>query len=231
MKKTIIILLSISILSCGTKKELAKTQQNNSELSQKVSELQTKLGQISQEKENLEEQNQECRKRVSEMTNSLENQKSYTEIYKQKNERLTNSITEMEKQMPKENVEYIEVVEFEEEKKQIPVEEIFTIVEQMPMFPGGEEKLMEFLSNNLKYPEQAKENEIQGKVYIQFVVNENGSLEDHKVLRGLSKECDEEAKRVMKLMPNWTPGQQRGKAVKTKMVIPISFVLSQSAKK
>lgn len=100
--------------------------------------------------------------------------------------------------------------------------EIFTVVEEQPMFNGD---LYEYLSNQIKYPEEAKELGIQGKVYVTFVVEKDGSITDIKVLRGIGGGCDEEAVRVVKTMPNWTPGKQRGNAVRVQFNLPIKFTL------
>ncbi|MDB4088585.1 energy transducer TonB [Flavobacteriales bacterium] len=103
--------------------------------------------------------------------------------------------------------------------------EIFSIVEVMPEFPGGQAKMLSYISNKVRYPEIAKENNIQGKVYIQFVVNKDGSLSDAKVVRGIGGGCDEEALRAVNSMPNWTPGKQRGKPVRTRFILPVRFHL------
>ena len=101
--------------------------------------------------------------------------------------------------------------------------EVFTIVESMPEFPGGESALENFLKDNIFYPKAARENHIQGTVYITFVVEKDGSLSDIKVLRGIGGGCDEEALRVVKLMPKWIPGKQNGKAVKVQYTLAVRF--------
>lgn len=101
----------------------------------------------------------------------------------------------------------------------------FTIVEEMPKYPGGEKALFSYLSQNIKYPEYAKENNITGTVYIRFIVNEDGSLSDFKVLKGLHSSIDNEAIRVIKAMPNWSIGKQNGKAVRVEYSLPIKFTL------
>lgn len=103
---------------------------------------------------------------------------------------------------------------------------IFTVVEDMPSFPGGDEARIKFLRDNINYPQMAKENGIQGTVYVTFVVEENGKVTDVKVLRGIGSGCDEEAVRVVKMMPLWKPGKQSGKAVRVQFNMPIRFVLS-----
>ncbi len=103
--------------------------------------------------------------------------------------------------------------------------QIFTIVEQMPEFPGGEEKLFEYLGKNIKYPAMARENGITGTVYVTFVVEGNGKITDVKKLRGIGGGCDEEAIRVVKSMPEWKPGKQNGKSVRVQYNLPIKFTL------
>ncbi len=106
---------------------------------------------------------------------------------------------------------------------------IYQIVEQIPKFPGGESALMEYVSKNVAYPEEAKEKEIQGRVFIGFVVEKDGSVSNVKVLRGIGGGCDEEAVRVIKGMPKWKPGMQKGKPVRVSYQIPINFKLDDDA--
>lgn len=107
-----------------------------------------------------------------------------------------------------------------------PVEEqIFTVVEQQADFPGGQGELGKFLQKNLKYPPAASRANVQGKVFLSFVVGSDGRITDVSVLKGLGFGCDEEAIRVVKSMPRWTPGKQSGRAVKSRFNLPISFVL------
>ena len=104
--------------------------------------------------------------------------------------------------------------------------EIFTVVEDQPNFPGGDEARMIYLKDNIKYPQMARESGIQGTVYITFVVERNGSVTDVKVLRGIGGGCDEEAIRVIENMPKWNPGKQRGKPVRVQFNMPIKFTLA-----
>jgi len=107
-----------------------------------------------------------------------------------------------------------------------PVEEqIFQVVEQNPEFPGGLGALGQYLSKNIKYPAAASRANISGKVFLTFVVNTDGSIQDISVLKGLGFGCDEEAQRVVKGMPKWKPGKQSGRNVRVKYNLPISFVL------
>jgi len=109
---------------------------------------------------------------------------------------------------------------------QAPVEaEIFTVVEEAPSFPGGDEKLYEFLGENMVYPQMARESGIQGIVYVTFVVEPNGAITNVRVLRDIGGGCGNEATRVVKAMPSWTPGKQRGKAVRVQFNLPVKFTL------
>ena len=112
------------------------------------------------------------------------------------------------------------------EKEPAPVaEEIFTFVEEYPEFPGGDKALREYILNNIKYPEVARTSGITGTVYVQFVVEKDGSISDVKVVRGIGGGCDEEAVRVVKSMPRWKPGKQRGQPVRVYFTLPIEFKL------
>ena len=102
---------------------------------------------------------------------------------------------------------------------------VYQIAEEMPEFPGGVEALMDFVGKNVKYPEEAKEKEISGRVFVSFVIEKDGSVSNVKVLRGIGGGCDEEAIRVIKAMPKWTPGKQKGKPVRVNYQIPINFKL------
>ena len=118
--------------------------------------------------------------------------------------------------------EYVapEVVE-----EEVVEQEIFQIVEEMPSFPGGEGKLLEYVATHIKYPQIARETGIQGRVFIGFVVEPDGSVSNVKLLRGIGGGCDEEAMRVIKSLPKWKPGKQRGKAVRVSYQIPVLFKL------
>ncbi len=111
------------------------------------------------------------------------------------------------------------------EEEEVVETEIFTVVESMPEFPGGAEQMMIFIAKNIKYPPMARESGIQGRVFVNFVVEPNGSVSNVKVLRGIGGGCDEEAIRVVETMPKWTPGRQRGKAVRVSFNLPVRFTL------
>lgn len=111
-----------------------------------------------------------------------------------------------------------------EEKKEV-ANKVFDVVEQMPSFPGGNEALMKFLQENVKYPVVAQENGVQGRVVVSFVVERDGSITDVKVVRSVDPSLDKEATRVVKSMPRWIPGKQNGAAVRVKYNVPVSFRL------
>ncbi len=103
---------------------------------------------------------------------------------------------------------------------------IYSFVEEMPEFPGGQNAMYSFLSKNLVYPKKAIENDISGKVYVQFVVRKDGALDNIKISKGLGYGCDEEVIRVLKLMPKWKPGKSNGKPVATQFTLPVAFTLN-----
>ena len=106
-----------------------------------------------------------------------------------------------------------------------PEHDVYQIVEQMPEFPNGQEALMLYIAKQVKYPPEAKKAGAQGRVFIGFIVEPDGSLSDYKVLRGIGYGCDEEALRVVKSMPKWQPGMHRGKAVRVQYLVPVNFKL------
>ena len=118
-----------------------------------------------------------------------------------------------------------EYVPVEVEEEEVVEAEVFTIVEEMPSYPGGDMKMYEYLGKNIKYPQIARESGIQGRVFVNFVVEPDGSVSNVKVLRGIGGGCDEEAIRVVKSMPKWKPGKQRGKAVRVSYTLPVVFKL------
>lgn len=121
---------------------------------------------------------------------------------------------------------FIPKVEVEEVEEETEEETIFTVVEESASFPGGMQELYKYVGSNLVYPQQARETGTQGKVFITFVVEKDGSLTDVKVLRDIGSGCGEEAVRVVKSMPKWKPAKQRGKAVRMQFNLPISFTLA-----
>ena len=127
----------------------------------------------------------------------------------------------------------VETDEINGETKYVPVnaieeedpERIFEVVEDMPDFPGGQATLMKFLKENIQYPAVAKENGVQGRVIVQFVVERDGTISNVKVARGVEPNVNKEALRVVKSMPRWKPGTQRGKTVRVKFTVPVMFRL------
>ena len=120
--------------------------------------------------------------------------------------------------------EYVPVeVSKEEEAEEV---QIFTVVESMPSYPGGEAARIQYLNENIRYPQMARESGIQGRVFVTFVVERDGSVTDVKVLRGIGGGCDEEAIRVIQNMPKWEAGKQRGKPVRVQFNMPILFKLN-----
>lgn len=124
--------------------------------------------------------------------------------------------TEVEEYIP------LAIVEEDEEEEEAPV---FNVVESMPQFPGGNAGRIAYLNENMKYPLMALESGIQGKVFVSFVVEKDGSITDVKVLRGIGGGCDEEAIRVVQNMPKWNPGKQRNVPVRVQFNMPIHFIL------
>ncbi len=105
---------------------------------------------------------------------------------------------------------------------------VFKVVENMPEYPGGIDALKNDISGAIKYPEEAKKNNISGKVFVSFVVNKEGKVENPKIERGVDPLLDKEALRVIKLLKTWSPGSQRGVKVKVMFTVPINFALDNS---
>ena len=104
--------------------------------------------------------------------------------------------------------------------------EVFQVVEEQPMFPGGMQELMKFMQTNIRYPKEAQERGIQGRVIVQFVVNKDGSISEECVVRSVDSQLDAEAIRIIRSMPNWTPGKQRGEPVRVRFTLPVTFRLN-----
>lgn len=122
-----------------------------------------------------------------------------------------------------ENIEITPVVVEQDEEED--EQEIFQVVEQDPEFPGGVEALYKYIQSNIKYPQLAKENNITGRVFVTFVVEKDGSVSNVKAARDIGGGCGAEAVRVVKSMPKWKPGKQRGKAVRAAYTLPVNFTL------
>lgn len=128
---------------------------------------------------------------------------------------------------------YVEPMDEVGQMSQVPVDaattdQIFMVVEKSATFLGGQQAWGEYLKNNLKYPEKAIAQGIEGSVYLSFVTDENGVLSDIKVSRGIGGGCDQEAIRMIQESPNWSPAEQRGRAVKARMAIRVVFKLGSA---
>jgi periplasmic protein TonB len=119
----------------------------------------------------------------------------------------------------------VEDIVFSDPVEEEVAEEIFTIVEDQPQPKGGMAAFYEYVGKNLKYPAQARRMGIEGKVFVEFVVDKDGTITDVKAIKGIGAGCDEEAIRVIQLAPKWSPGKQRGRPVKVRMILPITFKL------
>ena len=111
------------------------------------------------------------------------------------------------------------------QNKKTSNDKVFEKVEDMPEFPGGEQAMMDFVSKNVVYPQEAQEKGISGRVFVSFIVEKDGSVNEVKVMRGIGGGCDDEAVRVIKAMPKWKPGKMKGKPVRVSYMMPITFKL------
>jgi periplasmic protein TonB len=123
-----------------------------------------------------------------------------------------------------EEVSVVEEVQEEVKEEEAPTE-VFVVVEEMPAFPGGDKAMMEFIYANIQYPEIAKENNIQGRVVLRFCVTYKGGVDQVTVIKGVDPSLDDEAKRVIKMLPAWKPGKQGGKPVNVWYSVPVTFQL------
>ena len=119
----------------------------------------------------------------------------------------------------------IEEVEFEEPAEEEETDEIFTIVEQQPEPAGGMSAFYAYVGKRIKYPSQARRMGVEGRVFVQFVVERDGTIQDVQAVKGIGAGCDEEAVRIVKSHPKWKAGKQRGKPVRVRMILPITFRL------
>jgi TonB family protein len=127
------------------------------------------------------------------------------------------------------NVEALDTVK--EDYLKTDTNEVFTIVEEMPEFPGGDQAMYKFIGENIKYPKEALKAGIQGVVFVNFIVNKDGSISGANVLRGIGGGCNEESLRVVNMMPTWKPGMQKGKYVTVQYNLPIRYILKEPVKK
>lgn len=107
------------------------------------------------------------------------------------------------------------------------IKDVFHVVEQMPAFPGGDKALLDYIKANIQYPESAIESALEGRVVVRFIVRKDGTLSNLKIVKSLQEDCDKEALRIVKKMPQWIPGKQRGKEVDVYYAIPVLFRLNQ----
>ena len=126
------------------------------------------------------------------------------------------------------NVEWVDIDEYDvvTVEPEPEEEEIFMVVEDQPEFPGGTAALLEYLRKNIKYPAICRENNIQGRVLVTFIVNKDGAIVEPEVVKSVNPSLDKEALRVSSQMPNWKPGSQRGKPVRVKYTVPVNFRLN-----
>ena len=112
---------------------------------------------------------------------------------------------------------------FAQQETTATAEKVFDVVDEMPSFPGGQGAMMEFLSKNIKYPVVAEENGIQGRVLVKIVVKKDGTIDSPKVIKSVDPSLDKEAVRVVKTMPKWIPGKQKGEPVNVSFTVPVTF--------
>lgn len=101
--------------------------------------------------------------------------------------------------------------------------EVYSMVDERAQFPGGQNEMLKYLQENLQYPEDAKANNVHGRVIVKFIVERDGSLSDIKVMKGIGSGCNEEAIRLIQSMPKWKPGKNKGKEVRVSMMVPVNF--------
>ena len=216
---------------------LLKQQQETvvNQMSEEVSEEEEEI--IKQEEQQEPEEVQEAQQQVTELAIvpddkvtqppqlTTETQKNEADISAQNVEgQLGGLVSDIK---PQEAPKPVAVVEQKVQVEAPKAEDnkVFTSVEQMPQFPGGDAALMAYLRDNIHYPTVAAENGVQGRVVVGFVVERDGSITDVNVLRSVDPSLDREAMRVVKGMPRWTPGKQNGSAVRVKYQVPVSFRL------
>lgn len=113
--------------------------------------------------------------------------------------------------------------ETQQKEQKSPPRMVFTVVEKQPEFPGGTKEMAKFLESNIQYPAAAREARVHGKVFISFIILDDGDVSDIKVTKGIGHGCDEEAVRVASMMPKWTPGKQNGRPVAVKYNTVVNF--------
>lgn len=235
-------LVAVCLLIFGYMKyEAYKTQKAEEEAKAKL-EQQQKLAQMEAEKEEEKEEEveqieiEEVKPEAPQLATQLMTELLLTDTPKEDNEikanediQKDNSVMSTFTQAGSDDInlikEHKEEVVQEKPREEKKKEEVFTHVEQMPKFPGGDTELYKFISNNLNYPAMAIENNVQGRVVVQFVVTKDGSIGNVKVVRSVDRDLDNEAIRVCKKLPKFIPGKQNGQPVNVWYTLPVTFKL------
>lgn len=235
-------LVAVCLLIFGYMKyEAYKTQKDEEEAKAKL-EQQQKLAQMEAEKEEEKEEEveqieiEEVKPEAPQLATQLMTELLLTDTPKEDNEikanediQKDNSVMSTFTQAGSDDInlikEHKEEVVQEKPREEKKKEEVFTHVEQMPKFPGGDAELYKFISNNLNYPAMAIENNVQGRVVVQFVVTKDGSIGNVKVVRSVDRDLDNEAIRVCKKLPKFIPGKQNGQPVNVWYTLPVTFKL------
>ena len=235
-------LVAVCLLIFGYMKyEAYKTQKAEEEAKAKL-EQQQKLAQMEVEKEEEKEEGvkqieiEEVKPEAPQLATQLMTELLLTDTPKEDNEikanediQKDNSVMSTFTQAGSDDInlikEHKEEVVQEKPREEKKKEEVFTHVEQMPKFPGGDAELYKFISNNLNYPAMAIENNVQGRVVVQFVVTKDGSIGNVKVVRSVDRDLDNEAIRVCKKLPKFIPGKQNGQPVNVWFTLPVTFKL------
>lgn len=235
-------LVAVCLLIFGYMKyEAYKTQKTEEEAKAKL-EQQQKLAQMEAEKEEEKEEEveqieiEEVKPEAPQLATQLMTELLLTDTPKEDNEikanediQKDNSVMSTFTQAGSDDInlikEHKEEVVQEKPREEKKKEEVFTHVEQMPKFPGGDAELYKFISNNLNYPAMAIENNVQGRVVVQFVVTKDGSIGNVKVVRSVDRDLDNEAIRVCKKLPKFIPGKQNGQPVNVWYTLPVTFKL------
>lgn len=235
-------LVAVCLLIFGYMKyEAYKTQKAEEEAKAKL-EQQQKLAQMEAEKEEEKEEEveqieiEEVKPEAPQLATQLMTELLLTDTPKEDNEikanediQKDNSVMSTFTQAGSDDInlikEHKEEVVQEKPREEKKKEEVFTHVEQMPKFPGGDAELYKFISSNLNYPAMAIENNVQGRVVVQFVVTKDGSIGNVKVVRSVDRDLDNEAIRVCKKLPKFIPGKQNGQPVNVWYTLPVTFKL------
>ena len=235
-------LVAVCLLIFGYMKyEAYKTQKAEEEAKAKL-EQQQKLAQMEAEKEEEKEEEveqieiEEVKPEAPQLATQLMTELLLTDTPKEDSEikanediQKDNSVMSTFTQAGSDDInlikEHKEEVVQEKPREEKKKEEVFTHVEQMPKFPGGDAELYKFISNNLNYPAMAIENNVQGRVVVQFVVTKDGSIGNVKVVRSVDRDLDNEAIRVCKKLPKFIPGKQNGQPVNVWYTLPVTFKL------